>query len=137
MGREICDGVIRRNSSPGIERGTLLCTSHCEIDVDGGKYTVLWELTSVKGAPTPLTPQCYVHSSTLPKDKEADTDDSDADEPTVQSLPFKVLGTCYSTSRQEALKRHLSIFIDKTDKSLSNMKHSHLTLLTVMQLLSS
>ena len=81
----------------------------------GRKYTVLWELTSVKGAPTPPTPQSFVRASTLPNDKEADADDSDDDEPTVHSLPFRVLGTCYSTSRQEALKRHLSICMDKTD----------------------
>ena len=123
MGTEICDGVIRKNSSPGTEWGTLLCTSHCEIDVIRRKYTVLWELTSVKGAPTPPTPQSYVRASSLPNDKEADADDSDDDEPTVQSLPFRVLGTCYSTSRQEGLKRHLSICTDKTDTSLSNLKH--------------
>ena len=72
MGTEICDGVIRKNSSPGTERGTLFCTSHCEIDVNGRKYTVLGELTSVKGAPTPPTPQSYVRASTLPNDKEAE-----------------------------------------------------------------
>ena len=84
------------------------------------------ELTSVKGALTPPTSQSYVHASTLHYDKEADTDDSDDDkavESTVHSLPFKVLGTCYSTSRQEALKRHLSICMDKTDTSLSNLEH--------------
>ena len=59
---------------------------------------VSWELTTVKGAPTTPTPQSYVCASTLPKDKEADADYSDDDEPTVHSLPFKVLGTCYSTS---------------------------------------
>ena len=89
----------------------------------GRKYTVLWELISVKGAPTPPTPQSYVRASTLPNDKEADADDSDDDEPTVNSLSFRVLGTCYSTSRQEALKRHLNICMDKTDTSLSNLKH--------------
>ena len=47
-----------------------------------GKYTVLWELTPVKGAPTP---QSYVRASTLPNNKEADADDSDDDEPTVHS----------------------------------------------------
>ena len=86
----------------------------------GRKYTVLWELTSVKGAPTP---QSYVRASTLPNDKETNADDSDDDEPTVHSLSFRVLGTCYSTSRQEALKRHLSICMDKRDTSLSNLKH--------------
>ena len=92
---EIRDGVIRKNSSPSIGTGKFLCTSHCEIDVNGRKYTVLWELTPVKRAPTPPTHQA-----------EADVDDSDDDEAveaTVHSLPFKVLGTCYSTSRQEAL----------------------------------
>ena len=72
MGTEICDGVIRKNSSPGTERGTLFCTSHCEIDVNGRKYTVLGELTSEKGAPTPPTSQSYVRASTLPNDEEAD-----------------------------------------------------------------
>ena len=40
---------------------------------------------------TPNTPpQSYVRASTLPNDKEVDADDSDDDEPTVQSLPFSV-----------------------------------------------
>ena len=81
-----------------------------------GKCTVLWELTPIKGAPTP---QCYVRASTLPNNKEADAhDDSDDDEPTVHSLPFKVLGTCYSTSRKEALNlkafEHMSIWTKQT-----------------------
>lgn len=33
-----------------------------------------------------------------------DSDDGEAVKATEHSLPFKVLGTCYSTSRQEALK---------------------------------
>ena len=92
MGTEICDGVIRKHSSPGIEWDTLLRT--------------LWNWCDWK----------EVYSF-------VGTDDSDDDEPTVHSLPFRVLGTCYSTSRQEALKRHLSIRMDKTDTSLSNLKH--------------
>lgn len=72
MVTEICDGVIRKNSLPGTELGTLFCTSHCEIDLNGRKYTVLEELTSVKGAPTPPTSQSYVRASTLPNDEEAD-----------------------------------------------------------------
>ena len=115
MGTEIRNGVIRQNSSPGIERGTFLCTSHCEIDVSRTKYTVLWELTSEKRAPTLPIHQssiCASTASTLPNDKEADadnTDDDEAVEATVHSLPFKVLETCYSTSQQEAVKEaHLS-----------------------------
>ena len=92
------------------------------------EYTVLWELTSVKRAPTPPNPRssvCASTASTLPDDKEADADDSDGDEAveaTVHTLPFKVLGTCYSTSRQEALKeafehmygqnRHISVKLE-------------------------
>ena len=74
------------------------------------KYTVLWELTSEKRAPTLPIHQssiCASTASTLPNDKEADadnTDDDEAVEATVHSLPFKVLGTCYSTSQQEAVK---------------------------------
>ena len=79
-----------------------MCTSHCEIDVNGRKYTVLWELTPVKRALTSPTPQSSVHPSTLSNDKEAD--DDEAVEATVHTLPFKVLGTSYSTSRQDALK---------------------------------
>ena len=78
--------------------------------MNGRKHTVLWELTSVKGAPALPSPQSYVRASTLPNDKEADADDSDDDEATVYSLPFKVLGTCYMYSQQEVLKRHFSLF---------------------------
>ena len=71
-----------------------------------------------KGSSDTLTPQSYVRASTLPNNKEADADDSDDDEPTVHSLPFKVLGTCYSTSRQEALNleafEHMSIWTKQT-----------------------
>ena len=61
---------------------------------------------------TPTTTPSLVKTSL----KEADADDSD-DEPTVHSLPFKVLGTCYSTSRQEALNEafeHMSIWTKQT-----------------------
>ena len=145
MGTEIRDGVIQKNSSAGIQRGAFLCTSHCEINVNGRKYTVLWELTTVKKAPTP-PPQPSVHASTTltrpdnqeedqedDQDDQEEDDDSDSDEavqPTEHSLPFKVLGTCHATSRQEALKeafelvygqnRHISV---KLEAEPSNFFH--------------
>lgn len=100
MGTEIFDGVIKKNSSPIIDRRTFLCTSHCEIHVSGRKYTVLWELTPAKRAPTAPSLQSSTHGSTLLNDKEADADDSNDDEAveaTGHSLPFKVMGTCYFT----------------------------------------
>lgn len=125
MGTEIFDGVVKKNSSPSIHRGTFLCTSHCEIHVSGRKYTVLWELTPAKRAPTAPPLQSSTHGSTLLNNNEADADDSDDDEAveaTEHSLPFKVMGTCYSTSRQEAPKeafemlngqnRHISVKLE-------------------------
>ena len=82
MGTETFDGVIKKNSSPGIDRGTFLCTSHCEIDVNGRNYTVLWEFSPVKRATctTAPTPQSSTHALTLLNDEEADAEDSDDDE---------------------------------------------------------
>lgn len=58
-----------------------------------------------------LTPSPTVHSSTsthaaLPGNHEEESDDSDDDddEERVYTLPFKVLGTCHSTSWQKALQ---------------------------------
>ena len=91
----------------------------------GRKHTVLWELIPAKRAPTAPPPQSSTHGSTLLNDKETEADDADDDEAveaTVHSLPFKVMGTCYSTSRQEALKeafelmngqnRHISVKLE-------------------------
>ena len=80
MGTEIFDGAIKKNSSASIDRGTFLCTSHCEIDVGGRKHTVLWELIPTKRAPTAPPPQSSTHGSTLRNDKETEADDADDDE---------------------------------------------------------
>ncbi|CAB4016067.1 Hypothetical predicted protein [Paramuricea clavata] len=55
---------------------------------------VLWQLDSYKPFHKPVE-----HQPTQPRPSGRD------DEETVHCLPFKVIGTCYSSSRQKALER--------------------------------
>lgn len=105
---EILDGVIQKSAVANTRRGKFMCTSHCQIKVQDKNYTVLWKLVPIK------TSQTSNDSPSVTNDHESaddqDHEDNHALDNTDESaevrthcLPFKVLGTCYCGSRQNAL----------------------------------
>lgn len=103
---ELHEGVVQTCDLPNISIGEFRCTSSCDIDVNGKMYKVLWKLHKKSEATfdcgiqehpeesTPNNAQCG-NEYLAPNDEEAST---------THRLQFKVLGTCYSTSRQNALE---------------------------------
>jgi hypothetical protein len=89
-----CQGLINAKEHSDARPGIYMCTSHCDIMIDGMNYVVLWQLDSYKPFPKPVEDQ-----PTEPGPSGQD------DEEIVHCLPFKVVGTCYSSSRQKALER--------------------------------
>ena len=101
-GSDILDGVIQKGAVGDVQRGAYKCTSHCQIQVRSKPYNVLWTLIPVQKAGR-VTPSVSV---TTVSDSDASDDDIDSDEPndtvTTHSLPFRVMGTCYSKARQDS-----------------------------------
>lgn len=96
---QLCDGVVQTCELSKICACKFKCLSHCEIDISGKRYTVLWKLEKVNETQG----NADVH---IPANEDA----SENDEPieTTHCLPFKVLGTCHSTCRQSALEEAFS-----------------------------
>ena len=83
----VLNGVIDAKRYPNLRLGVYACTSYCDIMIEGEKYVVLWELS------------CY-----KPFASDNTSSDHDSDDENVHCLPFKVVGTCYSPSRQKTLE---------------------------------
>lgn len=79
-------GLIVRGQSSHI--GKMKCKTHCNIEIDGEAFTVLWE---------PKRQNDNLLENPVVSDGEGVGDE-------FHSLPFKVLGTCYDESRQKALE---------------------------------
>lgn len=101
-GTENKDGVVQKSMASDFQQGKYLCTSHCQIKVEGKKDTVLWKLTP-RGAAVNLPP---ISPSTTPGDPCSEDEEEPDDQAVVAShcLPFKVMGTCYSREHQKALE---------------------------------
>ena len=82
----VLNGVIDAKRYPNLRLGVHACTSYCDIMTEGEKYVVLWELSCYKPFPSDNT-----------------SSDHDSDDENVHCFPFKVVGTCYSPSRQKTL----------------------------------
>ncbi len=108
-GTEVLKGVILKDELANIQPGIFTCTSHCEIVINGKKYTVLWKLvpekaTSRRSVSSGSDPSV---SNTLPDDYRLE-DSEDLVQPIEDidhCLPFKVLGTCHTVDRQNVLER--------------------------------
>ena len=85
--KNVQNGVVDAKRYPNLQLGVYACTSYCDVMIEEEKYVVLWELS------------CY-----KPFAIENPSSDQDSDEENVHCLPFKVVGTCYSPSRQKALE---------------------------------
>lgn len=101
---KLCQGVVNAIDNPTLHPGKYICTSHCEVNIEGENYIVLWKLhpdNRLSLCPTPMK------NDQVPTVHISDAADVvhvvHVDEGT-HCLPFKVLGTCYSGSRQKALE---------------------------------
>ena len=98
QGSEVGTGFIQRAVATHINQGEYVCTSHCYIEMEGKRYTVLWKLQPKERAvQLPLTPQSAAddHISEV-LDESSGEDESDETEvssslSTRHCLPFKVL----------------------------------------------
>ncbi|CAB4024267.1 Flap endonuclease 1 [Paramuricea clavata] len=88
-----CNGVVNKDIDIDIEPGRFCCSSHCTIRVDNEDLVVLWTLSPLKN-----TIQSVARVQVRNVGEE--TDDYSGE----HTLPFKVMGTCYWTSRQDALE---------------------------------
>ena len=86
-----CNGVV--NKDIDIEPGRFCCSSHCTIRVENEDLVVLWTLSPLKNT---------IQSVAIVQVRNVgeETDDYSGE----HTLPFKVMGTCYWTSRQDALE---------------------------------
>ena len=86
LNEKICQGFINAKEHADLQLGIYSCTSYCDIIIEGYKYVVLWQLNSFKPFP------------------DVEPSEPAADDEEMHCLPFKVVGTCYSASRQKALE---------------------------------
>ena len=104
VGSKVSDGVIRKSAATNIQRGKFMCSSHCRIKVQDKEYTVMWELAPMRAAQS--NEQSVRNDEPVDDDDDDDEDDNEEapDETITHCIPFKVLGTCYSRARQDALE---------------------------------
>ena len=91
---EECQGLIKDEETSTVALGHYVCNSSCKIIIDNQQYLVLWELQR--------------HTNNLTAQTRNDTMDQQSG---PHSLPIKVLGSCYDTSRQQALKEAYDVFL--------------------------
>lgn len=107
---DIEEGVLLKDLAPALTWGKYLCTSHCCIDIEGKKYTVLWKLSRKDATDHFLPPSSSsadFDSGSEDEDEAEDADEEENETPAAvrsHCLPFKVMGTCYSTDYQTALE---------------------------------
>ena len=80
------NGVVSADKM--VDTGFCICTSSCEITINGKAFKVLWTFEGTV-------------SSDLGTEQEAREQKHEIFEETPHTLPFKVMGTCYATERQE------------------------------------
>ncbi|CAB3993986.1 Hypothetical predicted protein [Paramuricea clavata] len=94
------NGLVKRGLD--ISPGKVKCASYCQVKIDEVDYTVLWKFSNCQVELCEATAQAAAEPMPAPKESyESDTD-------TQHTLPFKVLGTCHSTCRQDALEEAYS-----------------------------
>ena len=82
-----CDGVV--SADKVMNTGNFICTSFCEIFIGGKEFIVLWEFEESGSSGVQVT---------KPVEEELEPDDN------PHTLPFKVMGTCFSEERQRVLE---------------------------------
>ena len=97
-------GLINKDDT--IEEGRYVCTNHCSIILNEQECIVLWQLLHEQ--PKRVT------SPTVQTCGEGAEPPSIETTKVAHTLPFKVLGTCYSKERQNSL-----------DSALNYMENNH------------
>lgn len=103
QGSTMEQGVVQKCVAPELKSGKYLCSAHCQIDVAEIKYTVLWKLSETDTADTsvPDTQSPGSDNSSCNEDSNSEPEESTV---ITHRLPFKVMGTCYSSKYQKALQ---------------------------------
>lgn len=91
------NGVVSADKM--VDTGFCICTSSCEITINGKAFKVLWTFEGTV-------------SSDLGTEQEAREQKHEIFEETPRTLPFKVMGTCYATERQDALEKAYEMLYD-------------------------
>lgn len=86
------EGLVKDEGPQSITPGRYGCTSSCNIKIDDKSFLVLWKLSRELPPNVPTTS----------RNDDADNQSDQLGEP--HCLPFKVLGSAYNTSRQNALE---------------------------------
>lgn len=131
QGSEIGDGFIQKAVAADLNQGEYLCTSHCHIEMEGKRYTVLWKLQPKdRAVQLPFIQQSATddHISDV-YDESNEEDESDESEvahdsciSTRHCLPFKVLGTCHSPDRQKAIEESYEHLYEHNRPLFVNLK---------------
>lgn len=99
IGKEM-DALIKRGTTASL--GNVRCTKHWNISIENISFIVLWEFV-----PCPLLGQATTSSQPL---DSATSNNGTGDMQTHHVLPFKVLGTCFCTERQNILEQAYEYF---------------------------
>lgn len=91
------DGVLSTDKI--FDTGFYICTSFCEITMNGKTCTVLWTFEETA-------------SSDLGTEQDAREQEYKATEVMPHALLFKVMGICYTSERQNALERAYKMLYD-------------------------
>ena len=89
-------GLVNKNET--IVPGDVICTKHCTIEIDQTTYMVLWECNKPSNngrEPVAAKPMAASMSENISSNQPAENGPIDR-----HTLPFKVLGTCFSQGRQ-------------------------------------
>ena len=94
---DTCDGVVSGDRL--VKTGSFNYTSSCKIFINSKEFTVLWKLEEIVQT---------ISKKSVPQheDEEQEIDNN------PHTLPFKVMGTCFSSKRQDALEKSYEILYE-------------------------
>ena len=105
-GRAI-SALVRNDTA--ISVGNVRCTSHCNTTIKNEVFTVLWEFASGVPQSADVRPPHSEPPQSAPLHSALPANEGTVDMNTTHTLPFKVLGTCYSKDRQKVLEQALEL----------------------------
>ena len=114
-------GLVKREADIEINQ-KVKCNSYCRVKIDDVNYIVLWKFTKCQdesGIVTITTQEAEETSNPMLDLEES----SDSHKDIRHSLPFKVLGTCHSTCRQDALEEAYSYLHEHNRPVFAKLEH--------------
>lgn len=115
------NGLVKREADIEINQ-KVKCNSYCRVKIDDVNYIVLWKFTKCQdesGIVTITTQEAEETSNPMLDLEES----SDSHKDIRHSLPFKVLGTCHSTCRQDALEEAYSYLHEYNRPVFAKLEH--------------